>query len=215
MRLVATISVVKYGTSFGFLGLYIVKPSYRGRGYGLGLWNAGIARLEQRTIGLDGVVAQQDNYRRSGFAFAYRNIRYQGTGQAKTSPRREVAPLSSVPFDDLNDYDRSVFLADRSSFLKSWISQPQSTAIGFLRNGRLAGYGVIRAARTGFKIGPLFADDAECAEALFNGLVASVPDDSGLLPRRSGDESGGNRAGRETWDDNRIRDCAHVQRAAT
>jgi len=50
-ELVATISVVKYGTSFGFLGLYIVKPSYRGRGYGLGLWNAGIAHLEQRSIG--------------------------------------------------------------------------------------------------------------------------------------------------------------------
>jgi len=178
-ELVATICVVKYGTSLGFLGLYIVKPSCRGRGYGLGLWNAGIARLEQRTIGLDGVVAQQDNYRRSGFAFAYRNIRYQGTGQAKTSQRREIAPLSSVPFDDLNDYDRSVFLADRSSFLKSWINQPQSTAIGFLRNGRLTGYGVIRAARTGFKIGPLFADDPGCAEALFNGLVARVPDDSG------------------------------------
>ena len=97
----------------------VLRANYRGRGYGLGLWNAGIARLEQRTIGLDGVVAQQDSYRRSGFAFAYRNIRYQGTGQAKTSQRREIAPLSSVPFDDLNDYDRSVFLADRSSFLES------------------------------------------------------------------------------------------------
>ena len=85
-ELVATISVVKYGTSFGFLGLYIVKPTYRGRGYGLGLWNAGIEYLEQRTIGLDGVVAQQDNYRRSGFAFAYRNIRYQGTEPSEDFP---------------------------------------------------------------------------------------------------------------------------------
>jgi len=177
-ELVATISVVKYGTSFGFLGLYIVKPGHRGRGYGFSLWNAGISRLGQRTIGLDGVVAQQGNYRTSGFAFAYRNIRYRGTGRAKGSRRREIVPLSSVPFDDVNDYDRSVFPADRSSFLKCWIGQPESTAIGFLRYGTLAGYGVIRAARTGFKIGPLFANDAECAEALFNGLVARVPDDS-------------------------------------
>ena len=29
---VATISVVKYGADFGFLGFYIVKPGFRGRG---------------------------------------------------------------------------------------------------------------------------------------------------------------------------------------
>jgi hypothetical protein len=30
---VATISVVKYGATFGFLGLYIVSPPHRGKGY--------------------------------------------------------------------------------------------------------------------------------------------------------------------------------------
>jgi ribosomal protein S18 acetylase RimI-like enzyme len=177
-ELVATISVVRYGTSFGFLGLYIVKPGYRGHGYGLRLWNAGVAHLGQRTIGLDGVVAQQDNYRKSGFAFAYRNIRYQSTGRIRPTQPREIVPLSSVRFEDVHDYDRSVFPADRARFIECWISQQQSTAIGFLRNGTLAGYGVIRAARTGFKIGPLFADDADCAQALLDGLVAHIPDDS-------------------------------------
>jgi len=32
---VAVISVVKYGYSFGFLGFYLVKPKYRGKGYGI------------------------------------------------------------------------------------------------------------------------------------------------------------------------------------
>ena len=31
-----------------------------------------------RTVGLDGVVAQQDDSRKSGFEFAYNNIRYGG-----------------------------------------------------------------------------------------------------------------------------------------
>src|SRR5687768_5578121 len=47
---IATISVVKYGALFGFLGLYIVHPAHRGKGYGLELWNAGLAYLGERTI---------------------------------------------------------------------------------------------------------------------------------------------------------------------
>ena len=70
---------VRYGSRFGFLGLHIVQPAFRGRGYGLRLWNAGMARLAGRCIGLDGVAAQQANYRRSGFQLAYRKIRHQGT----------------------------------------------------------------------------------------------------------------------------------------
>ena len=112
-ELVATISVVRYGASFGFLGLYIVKPAHRGCGYGLSLWNAGLAHLGQRTIGLDGVVAQQDNYRRSGFGLAYRNVRYQGAKVSQPPEDRRIVPLSSIGFDELDDYDRSVFLADR------------------------------------------------------------------------------------------------------
>ena len=172
---VATISAVRYGSSFGFLGLYIVKPPHRGRGYGLQLWNAGLAHLRQRTIGLDGVVAQQPNYRRSGFVLAYRNVRYQGTGRANVPEDRRIVPLSSMSFDDVSAYDRSLFPADRAAFLECWIRQPQSTAFGIRREGKLAGYGVIRAARTGYKIGPLFADDPDLAEALFDGLTAGVP----------------------------------------
>ena len=41
-----------------------------------------MARLSGRLVGLDGVPAQQDNYRRSGFELAYRNVRYGGTAPA-------------------------------------------------------------------------------------------------------------------------------------
>ena len=75
---VGCISVVRYDASFGFLGLYIVRPEHRGRGYGMRLWQAGLAHLQGCTVGLDGVVAQQANYARSGFVYAYRNVRYSG-----------------------------------------------------------------------------------------------------------------------------------------
>src|SRR3974377_417318 len=74
----AILSVGNYYDRFSFLGFYIVRPDLRGRRLGLRIWQAGITRAGSRTIGLDGVVAQQDNYRKSGFVFAYKNIRYGG-----------------------------------------------------------------------------------------------------------------------------------------
>src|SRR5437899_1519298 len=103
---IATISVVKYGESFGFLGFYIVKPEYRGKGYGIQIWNAGLAYLGGRTIGLDGVVAQQDNYRKSGFSLAHRNIRYQGTGGGLIATQSPIVPLSALSFDEICAYDK-------------------------------------------------------------------------------------------------------------
>lgn len=75
---VGSISVVKYGESFAFLGLYIVHPDFRGKGYGKAIWETGVASAGDRTIGLDGVAAQQDNYRKAGFEPAYSTIRYGG-----------------------------------------------------------------------------------------------------------------------------------------
>src|SRR5262249_20681850 len=84
---VATVSCVNYGNRFAFLGFYIVRKDLRGRGYGLRIWNAAIAHAGARVIGLDGVTAQQQNYRKSGFALAYANVRYGGTVTAPKAPR--------------------------------------------------------------------------------------------------------------------------------
>ena len=172
---IATISAVKYGDSFGFLGFYIVKPEYRGKGYGLQIWNAGLAYLNGRTIGLDGVVAQQNNYKKSGFILAYKNIRYQGIGGGFFPTDSEIVQLSTIPFDEICAYDRAFFPDSRVQFLRCWINQPQTTAIGILENSKLAGYGVLRPCRSGYKIGPLFADSPLFAEHLFLALKSNVP----------------------------------------
>lgn len=178
---VASVSVVKYGSSFGFLGFYIVRPEYRGRGYGMRIWDAGLASLQGRTIGLDGVVAQQDNYRKSGFALAYRNIRYQGLGGGPPPTDSGIVPLATIPFEEICAYDTPFFPDERSQFLKCWIAQPRSTALGILRNRHLAGYGVLRPCRSGSKIVPLFADSPELAERLFLALKAHAPADASIF----------------------------------
>ena len=175
---ISTISVVRYGESFGFLGFYIVKPPYRGAGYGLRTWNAGLERLKGRVIGLDGVVDQQENYKRSGFAFAYNNVRYEGTAAGSAEDAPGVVALSTLPFEGIAAYDAAFFPEDRTRFLRCWIDQPRGRALGFVRDGALAGYGVLRPCRNGYKVGPLFADDAAVAESLFVALQADVRADA-------------------------------------
>jgi hypothetical protein len=44
-ELASGISAIAYGETFGFIGLYITRPDFRGKGYGLKVWNAAISRL--------------------------------------------------------------------------------------------------------------------------------------------------------------------------
>lgn len=169
---VATISCVNYDDRFAFLGFYIVRQDFRGRGHGLRIWNAAIAHAGSRVIGLDGVVAQQGNYQKSGFTLAYANLRYGGTVAASTAPRAGIVALGDVPFAMVEDSDATVFPAPRSAFLRAWISAPGHVGCALMRDGALAGWGVIRPCRQGRKVGPLVADDRAAAEAVLSALLA-------------------------------------------
>ena len=171
----ATISCVNYDERFAFLGFYIVRDDLRGRGYGLRIWNAAIAHARPRTIGLDGVVAQQGNYRKSGFQLAYANIRYGGRVAPAAAAPAGIVPLADVPFATVAADDATVFPAPRASFLRAWISARGHVGRALVRDGRLAAWGVIRPCRIGRKIGPLVADDRAAAEAVFAALVAAGP----------------------------------------
>lgn len=167
----ATVSCVNYGAGFSFLGFYIVRADLRGRGYGLRIWKQAIAHAGGRVIGLDGVVAQQQSYKKSGFEFAYANLRYGGAVAAPDRPKADLIALSEVPLVTVEACDATVFPAPRRSFLRAWINAPGHIGCARVQDGRLAGFGVIRPCRTGYKIGPLVADDRATAEIILSALV--------------------------------------------
>ena len=170
----ATVSCVNYETSFAFLGFYIVRADLRGRGYGLQMWNAAIAHAGPRVIGLDGVTAQQDNYRKSGFVLAYANIRFGGTVAAPDARQAGVMALGDIPLTTVEASDATVFPAPRPAFWRAWIGAPGHVGRALMRDGALAGWGVIRPCRKGYKIGPRVADDRTAAEAVLSALLAGV-----------------------------------------
>ncbi len=175
---VCCISVVAYGKAYGFLGLYICRPEFRGRGHGRAIWQAGMARLGERVIGLDGVVEQQANYAKSGFALAHRNIRFGGTaGAHEIADVRivELVPSHPTGFSgSIVAYDRALQPAPRERFLRTWLIPPGRRTLAYVEANSICGYGSVRQCRDGYKIGPLFADTPEIAEQLFAGLAGRL-----------------------------------------
>src|SRR5215203_3473847 len=161
-EIVATVSCALYGDSYAFIGFYIVRSDVRGRGVGRG---GGV-------VGLDGVLAQEGSYERRGFVLAHRNVRWRTVGGGGRP--EGVVELSSVPIQQLLAFDTAVFGSERERFLRVWIDRPAGQALACLDGGRLAGYGVLRPCHVGAKIGPLFAEDADVADALFTGLLAAA-----------------------------------------
>lgn len=169
-RMAAGISAVASGPDFGFIGLYICHPDFRGRGLGRKVWDAGMAHLGSRTTGLDGVPAQQENYRSMGFEPAYRTWRYQGRFMPSTSPA-SVVDVDASLLPEIIEFDRRHYPGPRPAFLAAWIAPPR-TARAILRNGRIAAYGVLRKCHQGSKIGPLFAESEDDAVQIFMALAA-------------------------------------------
>lgn len=181
---VGSVSAVRYGADFGFLGLYIVRPEWRGRGYGMALWQTAMAHLAGRTVGLDGVVERQDDYRKSGFAYSYRTVRYRCMGLASSPSSAQTAAVLDLrdrSFAELERYDSALFPASRGVFLAGWVRQPESIALGIEAQGELAGYAMLRRCRDCWKVGPLFADKPEYAESLLAALRGRVAAGEAIL----------------------------------
>lgn len=189
-RTVSAVSVVTYSDRYAFLGYYLVHPDHRGQGLGLATWRAAVPHAGTRTIGLDAVPAQRATYERSGFSAAYDTHRYAGRPGPGAAPTADVVPVAPAHLDAIAAYDRRCFPADRRAFLARWLTAPGHTAVVQLRDGAVAGYAVIRPARTGRRIGPLFADSRAGAEALFDALTARLAPDEEVcldIPEPRGD----------------------------
>lgn len=168
-EMVAGISAVAYGAGFGFIGLYIVAPAHRGRGHGRAVWDAGMARLGGRTVGLDGVPAQQDNYARMGFAKAYETVRF--TGRPPTVPVDRI--VAAEDFEAVAAFDAECFPAPRPQFLAAWLAPPRIVR-AVVEGDVITGYAAARECREGSKVGPLFARDVETALKLIAALGDAV-----------------------------------------
>jgi GNAT superfamily N-acetyltransferase len=171
---VSSVSAVKYSDDYAFIGLYIVNPAHRGKGLGYKIWQHALQYAKLCSIGLDGVLEEQKNYNKDGFQIAHRNIRYALSQAISPMNDDHLIPAQEIPLAKIFEYDRRIFLYPRNAFLTAWLLMPNVNALIYYDDEKIKGYGVIRECGTGYKVGPLFADNYEVAAILFQGLSQTV-----------------------------------------
>ncbi|KAG0224942.1 acyl-CoA N-acyltransferase [Mortierella sp. GBAus27b] len=127
---VAMISSIRYGDEQAWIGFYVALPEFRGNGYGLATFRKALehAGHDRASVGLDGLLVQVENYKKSGFTeIAWQNERLNGSIEdlVKTQERdlveriakNQVAGLVDIG-DAQVDVDQLPLIEERYSGLK-------------------------------------------------------------------------------------------------
>ncbi len=170
---VAAISVVNHDAEVAFLGLYLCRPDWRGRGIGLALWHHALKHAGARSVGLDGVPAQQANYARSGFVASGATIRLEGRLDGRPDP--QVRDLVAGDLPALAALDRVANGHARPAFLAAWTAATPTRRTLVLDRAGVQGFATIRRCRRGAKIGPVVAPDADAALRLIHAALDRLP----------------------------------------
>ena len=133
-KLIGHISCVRWPENYGFVGYYIVIPEYRGKGYGMKLWNAGMKHLEGCNVGLDGVIEEVPLYLKSGFKEYFENTRWEGISKVMPADSHIIRYNESM-IDQIAEYDRKCFPSERKEFLKAWLTVPHGHSVVYMDNG--------------------------------------------------------------------------------
>ncbi|MBZ4689255.1 MAG: Acetyltransferase protein [Cereibacter sp.] len=174
-RPTAAISVVNHDDRHAFLGLYICRPEFRRQGIGFALWSEALRHAGGRSIGLEGVPAQQANYARSGFVATGSTLRMEGllpAGLPSATGLRAWQPRDAIAVAAL---DLAATGHGRGRFLEAWTgeSQARRTVVAEGPDG-IAGFATARLCRSGGKIGPVIAPDCATALALIAGAAEAL-----------------------------------------
>jgi len=179
---IGCIAGVRYSQSYGFIGMFLVTPEHRGRGYGVQLWRHALDHLEDvDCVGLEAAPDRIDDYAGWGFQSASTTTRWQLNGRDIPGAGPQAGTLSLVdastlPVEVVQSYDASREPSPRPHFLRDWLHHPAGTVLALVDGQRQChGFGRIRPCLlkegTGWRIGPLLGDEADLAEQLLRGLL--------------------------------------------
>ncbi|MBP9726250.1 MAG: hypothetical protein KBD83_02120 [Gammaproteobacteria bacterium] len=184
---IASLALVEYSPQLAWMGLFIVLPIFRKKGYGSLLWDHVVAnRPSSMTLALDGVLQQVSRYEKSGFQSDFLSTRWtvKRSDIMEMPPEKQSHLLLTENFltTSLLEYDKKILSLSREKFLTPWLRMPEShTLVARDAQNTIVGYGVVSKTVNGYKIAPLFADDEAIADALFFALCSFAAEGSSIV----------------------------------
>ncbi|MBM5815719.1 MAG: GNAT family N-acetyltransferase [Cyanobacteria bacterium K_Offshore_surface_m2_239] len=188
---VGCIAGVRYNAAYGFIGLFLVVPEHRGKGYGIQLWRQALEHLSDLpTIGLEAAPDRVEDYAGWGFVPASPTTRWRRPGSGASTRPAETGPClaatwclvqgEAVPERAVQRFDARREPTPRPHFLRQWLHQPIGTVHALVdRQGACHGFGRLRPCLLkrgeGWRVGPLVADHPAAARALLEGLLQNHP----------------------------------------
>ena len=186
---VGCIACVRYDACFGFIGMFLMVPAQRGKGYGLQLWRHAIQHLaELPCIGIEAAPDRIDDYAGWGFAPASPTTRWQRLNAGDNPTPSPAAPETpwrllkdrAIPAAAVQRFDAQREPSPRPHFLRQWLQHPAGTVLALVDpQGACRGFGSVRhcllADGEGWRLGPLVAETPAAAHALLEGLLQRHP----------------------------------------
>jgi GNAT superfamily N-acetyltransferase len=182
-KVLGTASWWAYGEQFGTVGLVLVDQAHQGQGIGRQLMNVVMSDAGPRVLQLVATKAGLTLYQRCGFREHHGIGQHQGTATQipAFAPLRDTV-LGTVSPDDLEavcDLDTAASGADRRQLVSAVLNAGSGGGVIAHRNGRLAGFALVRQSGRGMTIGPVVAED----EALAIALIAHQLNSNGSFTR--------------------------------
>jgi ribosomal-protein-alanine N-acetyltransferase len=180
---IGCITGVRYNAAYGFIGLYLVRPPWRGQGYGLQLWRHALEHLQDLAcIGVEAAPDRADDYASWGFQPASATVRWQAIsdGEPAVSPEPggpwQLLAGDAIPPQAVQWFDAQREPSPRPHFLAQWLNHRAGTVLALVdEQGSCHGFGRIRPCLLhrgeGWRIGPLMAETPEAAARLLQGLL--------------------------------------------
>jgi|GEM_PF-2720231 len=178
-QIVACRAVTPY-ESFTYCSFLLVKPEFRSLGYGRQVQTMVLEQVGAGNMIVDKMPGTDRWSREHGFQSSDLFCSYHLDSHTRNDVCEQSLPIFPVHsfLEDVLDYDASFFPSSRRSYMKTWLSMPHSNGVLWYDENAVRGYGVIRKANKGYRIGPLYAENSEIACHLFRALIAGLQNES-------------------------------------
>jgi ribosomal protein S18 acetylase RimI-like enzyme len=175
-ELISQICAIRYDDSYGFMGLFVVRASHRGRRFGIRLAGHAIRHLDGCNISVSAELDRVADYARSGFVLTSDDFIYLGVAARCATEISFVVPYDESALDAVADYDRRCFPAARREFLARLFEMEDCVVYVYRQAGDVRGYVAAYPIHEAWTVAPCFADTLEIARELIHAAVNRVPE---------------------------------------